>query len=149
VSTPSISVRTTLRDTVMEVLLALKGQSVVRVKSFAVSNRFLVEQETKQANTYCVIVTDEEPGSMTQRSRDFRATLKIIAYAYDTKDPHSVLDAMIEDLYESMAGIGRHPDLVHVIQQVTVEGLTTDEATTAADSWAQAVRTWSFTFSRV
>lgn len=147
-STPPTSTRTIVRDTVMQALELRKGQSLVRVKSYAVSNRFLAEQETTQANTYCVVVTDEEPGSMTQRSRDFRATLKVVTYAYDTKDPHAVLNAMIEDLYELMAGIGRHADLRDVIEQVTVEGMTTDEATTAAGPRAQAIRTWAFTFSR-
>lgn len=147
-SAPAVSVRTIIRDAVIQTLESRKGQSLVRVKSFAVSNRFLTEQETKQANTYCVIMTDEDPGSMTQQGRSFDATLKVVAYAYDAKDPHAVLNAMIEDLYEAMADMGNHADLRALIEQVTVGGLTTDEATTAAGSWTQAIRTWTFNFSR-
>lgn len=147
-SAPAVSTRTIIRDTVMQVLESRKGQTVCRVKSFAVSPRFLTEQETKQANTYCVIVTDEDITVSRQSQRDISATVKLVLYAHDTKDPRAVLDAMIEDIYEVMLGSAGHADLRDLVWQVMPETLTTDEATTAAGPWAQALWTWTLKFSR-
>lgn len=147
-SAPSVSTRTIVRDTVMQMLESRKGQSILRVKAFAVSNRFLSEQETKQANTYCVIVTDEAIEGATQRARDSRLTLKLVLYAYDTKDPHGVLDAMIEDVHDLMQGLDDHADVTDLISSVRPESITADEATTAAGPWAQALCIWTLTHRR-
>lgn len=147
-SAPAVSTRTIIRDTVMQMLESRKGQSICRVKKYAVSPNFLNEQETKQANTYCVIATDEEISADGHGSRDVGLTLKMVLYARDTNDQHAVLDAMIEDAHELMLGLQSQADLRGLVWNVEPNGLTTDEATTAAKDWTQAVCLWTVRFSR-
>lgn len=147
-SAPSVSTRTIIRDTIMRSLENRKNQSLARVPSFAVSPRYLTEQETKQANTYCVIVTDEAFQTSTHGKRDASLTVKFVIYAYDTKDPRPALDAMIEDADDVMAVLQQHADLQDKIWQVTPESLTTDESTTAAGPWAQAIFNWALQHRR-
>lgn len=143
-----MSIRTLVRDTVMQQLLARKSQASVRVKAFGVSPRFLMEQETKQANTYCVIVTDETVQGFTQRQRESSLTLKLVLYAYDATDPRAVLDAMIEDAYEIVMGITTQPALQGLVWNIKPDSITTDEATSAAGPWAQALCQWTVQHSR-
>lgn len=147
-SAPAVSTRTIIRDTVMQQLAVRKGQASVRVKAFAVSPRFLTEQETKQANTYCVVVTDEQMQGFTQAKRDASLTLKLVLYAYDTADPRAVLDAMIEDAHDIVMGLASHPDLQGLVWNIKPDSITTDEATTAAGPWAQALCRWTVQHSR-
>lgn len=141
------SPRTILRNTVMEQFLARKNQASVRVKTFAVSPNYLVEQETKQAHTYCVLVTDEQIQHFTMTQFDSSATLKLVLYAHDPADPRSILDAMIEDALDVVRGLMRH-DLSRQTWKITPDSISTDEATTAAGPWAQAVCQWTVRLSR-
>ena len=45
------------------------------------SPRYLTEQETKQANTYCVIVTDESFQTTNHGRRDASLNVKLVIYA--------------------------------------------------------------------
>lgn len=147
-SAPTVSPRTIIRDTIIRALETRKNQSLSRIQSFAVSPRYLTEQETKQSNTYCVIVTDEGFQAVTHGRHDANLTVKLVLYAYDTKDPRVPLDAMIEDSYDVMSGLQQHPDMQDKIWQVMPESITTDEATTAAGPWAQALCQWSLQHRR-
>jgi hypothetical protein len=142
------SPRTILRDACIEQLLARKNQSSARVKSFAVSPRYLTEQETKQANTYCVLVTDEQLQDFTHQTRDASVTLKLVLYAYDTSDSRALLDAMIEDAHDVVRGLRNQAELADQIWKITLDSITTDEATTAAGPWAQAICQWIVRLSR-
>lgn len=147
-SAPELSTRTVLRNTAIQLLEARKGQSVVRVPSFAVSPRFLLEQETNQANTYCVLVTDEQVEAFTQTRRLSRLTLRIVVYAHDTKDPRAVLDAMIEDAHELVATLAEQAALQGRVWQFTPIEIITDDSTTAAGPWARALCQWTAQHSR-
>lgn len=147
-SEPTISIRTLIRDTIIRSLESRKQQSVLRAPSFAVSPRYLTEQETKQANTYCVIVTDESFQTTNHGRRDASLNVKLVIYAYDTKDPRAPLDAMIEDAHDVMSGLQQLPDMQDKVWQVTPESITTDESTTAAGPWAQAIFIWALQHRR-
>lgn len=147
-SAAAISVRTIIRDTIIAMLESRKNQSIARIASFSVSPRFLTQLETKQANTYCVIVTDEAFQEVTHGRRDASLTVKLVVYAYDTKDPRAPLDAMIEDAYEVMSSLQQHADMSSLIWHVSPESITTDEATTDAGPWAQALCTWTLQHRR-
>ncbi len=146
----TVSTRTLVRDAVIRILTSRKKDAQARVPEFAVSPRFLTEQETNQKHTYCVIVTDEQvdAGSSSQRARGFALTVKLVCYAYDQTDPHAVLDAMIEDAAEAMGLLVVQPELRGLVWHVVPESITTDEGTTAALPWGQAVCQWSASHAR-
>jgi hypothetical protein len=146
----AVSTRTLVRDAVIRILTSRKKDAQVRVAEFAVSPRFLSEQETNQKHTYCVIITDEQvdTASSSQRARGFAITVKIVCYAYDQADPHAVLDAMIEDAAAAMGLLVTQPELRGLVWHVVPESITTDEGTTAALPWGQAVCQWSARHAR-
>lgn len=145
---PSTSPRTVIRDTIMSILETRKNQSLSRIQSFAVSPKYLAPSELKQANTYCVIATDEDFRRTTQSFEDSELTVKIVMYAMDTKDPRTPLDAMIEDAFDAMTGLSAHPDVRGTLSQVQPESLVTNESTTDAEHIGQAVFAWTLQHRR-
>jgi hypothetical protein len=142
------SPRTILRDACILQLIARKNQASARVRSFAVSPRYLTEQETKQANTYCVIVTDEQTQGFSHATHDVSVTLKLVLYAHDAEDPRGTLDGMIEDAHDVVRGLRNQADVASQLWNIMPDTVTTDEATTAAGPWAQAVCVWTVRVSR-
>lgn len=144
----SISPRTIVRDTILDVLATRTDKSMVRVPNFSTSQKYLNAQESKTGNTYCVIVTDESPTPSTFTSKNWSMQVKIVCYANHPTDPHGIIDAMIEDLNETMALVRTHGSLHGVISRMDPEGITADERTTEAGPWGQAVCTWTMDHER-
>lgn len=136
-----MSVRTIIRDAVLAQFAALKTSGGGRVKEFAFSPRYLSAEEARTSTTYCVVVTDESRTPHTLSLDAWDATLLCILYAYDTKDPRAKLDLCIEDAIEQVLRVG----LAMKAQAWTVrlDEISTDEGTTAAGPWAQAILRWS------
>jgi hypothetical protein len=148
VSTLSTSVRTLVVNTVLSILESRKDKSVSRVSSFDLSKKYLTTDQTKTRNTYCVLVSEESPQGFTQVQRDWKLELKIVCYAHHADEPHPILDAMIEDLQEAMSLLLRHADVSGKIWNLLPASITSDERTTEAGPWAQAVCTWTLDHGR-
>lgn len=136
-----MSLRTVLRDAVIAQLATLKATGSARVKDFGTSPRYLSAEEARNSTTYCVVVTDETRSTQTLERDAWDATLLVVIYAYDTKDPRAKLDDCIEDGIEQVLRVGA--SLKDSVWTVHLNEITTDEGTTAAGPWAQAVLRWS------
>lgn len=137
----AVSHRTVLRDAVIAALHAAKQTDRVRVKKFDVSTNYLNADELKQEVMYCVIVTDETPAAQTGQLDDCRLALTLVLYVRDQGDVRAVLDAAIEDVYETLLLV--QASVQEAIWQMKLEQITTDENTTAAKPIAQAVQRWT------
>jgi hypothetical protein len=138
--------RTIARDAIVTCLEQLKAGGAARVKEFAVSLRYLTEQETSGKTTYCVVITDESGNPQTLERDSWDMTALIVLYAYDTRDPRARLDAAIEDVSEAVLQLAA--TLKDAIWKLKLTEITTDEGTTAAGPWAQAVTRWSLSHRR-
>lgn len=147
-STLAVSTRTIVRDTIISVLQTRTDKSVVRVPSFAISKKYLTQEETKQGNTYCVIVTDESPETYTHSANNWKMQVKIVCYAHHPDDPHAILDAMIEDLHDAMVMVRSHSTLHRLISNMQPVDMAADERTTGAAPWGQVVCTWNMSHAR-
>lgn len=147
-STPPKSPRTMVRDTVMSVLNSRTDKSIARVSAFKVSKKFLNAQETGGGNTYCVLITDEDPEKHTHGAYAYAMTLKIVIYANHSEDPHTIVDGMIEDLIEAMGVVRNHADLDEIVFNIRPDVITSDDRTTEAGPWGQAVCTWKMDHTR-
>ncbi len=136
----SRSDRTIIRDALISAFNTRKANGAGRITPFSVSPRYLLESESTTKNTYCVIITDESREANTLGQDDYSITVKIVVYAYDTKDPRAVLDGMIEDAIETVRGEAE--GLKATAWKLALADITTDEGTTEAGPWAQAVLRW-------
>lgn len=139
----AVSHRTILRDAIVSVLEDRKKEtSLCRVPAYQISTKWLGPNESKQAHTYCVVVSEETRDGGTQRQRDWKLEVKLICLANDSTDPHPVLDAMIEDAQEVMETVRTHAALQGILWDLSPEQITPDEATVEAGPWGQAVCSW-------
>lgn len=136
----TVSNRTIIRDLVVDTFRKREGQDGMRLNAFDVSTNYLTPEECKRFPTYCVIVTNETPGPLTQAQRDCVMTLMIVIYAKHEKDVRADLDAAIEDAYDTLllAQAGSHGAWKWDLQD-----LSTDEGTTIAKPHAQAIQRWN------
>lgn len=135
------SVRTIIRDRLVDEFEARRDAQAGRVTDFDISLRWLSETEVKRASTYCVVMTDEQRSSQTMQDDEYRLTGVIILYANDSKDSRSKLDDMIEDAMDVLRLTLRA--LLGTIQSGAIDSVTTTEASTAEGDWTQAVIRWS------
>ena len=141
-----MSHRTQIRDEIVNEFGKLKATEAGRVSDFDISTIWLTETETKQACTYCVIVTDEERTAGTLENDIYQLTGKVVLYAYDTKDARAKLDLMIEDaidvLRRAFGAVGSWLQMAHP------ESVTTSEGSSIEGDWPQAVIRWTATHRR-
>lgn len=140
-SAPAISVRTQVRDAIMQALRDLQHQPSARVQDFDVSPKYLTCEECARFPTYCVVATDERPDRQTLMETDCTLTVLIVIYAKDTQDPRAKLDASIEDAYDTM--ILLQTRLADRVWKMTMEDLTSDEGAATSQPHAQAVLRWN------
>lgn len=138
-SGPAVSDRTVLRDAVVDMFRARQGQDGLRIPEYDVSLNYLTETECKRFPTYCVIVTDETSSTFTQKDGDCQLQLKVVIYAKEDGDVRAVLDAAIEDAYETVLLV---QSFKPNIWMMTLEEISTDEGTTIAKPHAQAIQRW-------
>ena len=144
----TISPRTVVRNTIVAVLENRKGNANVRVQTYAISKKYLNAQEATQDNTYCVIVTDELREPSTFQNENWKMMLKIVCYANDPTDPHAIIDAMVEDLIETMSLVNGRTELAGIAWKMTPVSISSDERTTDAGPWGQAVCEWTMDHER-
>lgn len=135
-----MSVRTTIRDRIVQEFAVLKEAESGRVPEFDISLRWLSAEETKRAATYCVLVTDETVTAATLAHDNYELTGAVVLYASDTRDPRGKLDLMIEDALEVLRRA--LTGLRGVIERAMVEDVKTTESSTAEGEWPQAVIRW-------
>lgn len=143
------SVRTSIRDAIVQAFELSNGSPDRRVPEYEVSVRYLNMDETKQSATYCVIVSDEARADGNSFQRDMvSATVKLILWANDASDPRGKLDGMIEDACETLRAALATLRADQTIVSGTLDEIQSDEATTAAGPLAQAVMRLSVTYQR-
>jgi hypothetical protein len=142
----STSVRTQVRDGIVEALQTLLRQGAARHRDFAVSLTYDTVEECTKWPTYCVIVTDETLTEQTLRHLGSELNVLTVLYVRDTKDPRAALDAAIEDVYEAVAGWCEQAR--GLIWKWRLAELSTDEGTRIAKPHAQAVLRWSLAHRR-
>lgn len=147
-STLTTSVRTIVVNTVLSILESRKDKSVSRVTSFDLSKKYLTTDQTKTRHTYCVLVSEEQYQEHTQTKRGWKLELKIVCYAHHADEPHPILDAMIEDVQEAVSLLLQHEDIRGQVWNLTPVSITSDERTTEAGPWAQAVCVWTLDHAR-
>lgn len=138
---PAVSVRTQVRDAVMQALLDLRNQSTARVQDFDVSPKYLAVEECTKFPTYCVVATDERMEAQTLLEVTSTMTLLVVIYVKDTADPRAKLDAAIEDAYDTM--IMLQTRLADRVWKMNLEDITTDEGAATSQPHAQAVLRWN------
>lgn len=143
----TLSTRTLVRDAIVKGFDNLKRAGTGRVKDFAISLRWLHEQDTLQSNTVCIVTTDEtrSPQTLLQDTYDLQTT--VVLYVNTPTDPRAVLDAMIEDAIETVTLVA--PALKEWAWNFTLTEITTDDATKAAGPWAQALLRWAVSHRRL
>ncbi len=147
-SQPTSSVRTAVRDAVMQTLDRRRRQDGVRVPEYDVRPIWATLEECERFPTYCVLVTDEQAGERSQRDVESLLTVKLVVYAKDEKDPRRVLDAALEDVHEALLSVRNQ-----LIEQAIAWNLawietTADEGTSVAHPHAQAMVRWHCQFHR-
>jgi hypothetical protein len=140
------SVRTSLRDIVVDLLRA-RSLSRKDGEAFDVALNFLAPEECKRAATVCVVVTDEQVESLSLQGVKCIGSLTIVIYVKDDRDARSMLDEMIETVYESMLSSRNAAQGLGVFQ-LSLASISTDEATTSVNPFAQAVMKYAFSHSR-
>ena len=142
-----VSVRTIVRDQVIDILHMRKG-GAVRVPQYDISTYYLSADETVKISTYCVIVTDESVTERNQQSEVWELTLKIVMYAHDASDPHAMIDGMIEDVQDAMRLARNTLTLNNIVCDIKPGDIAPDERTRSALPHGQAVRTWTMRHDR-
>jgi hypothetical protein len=135
-----MSTRTIIRDHIVAEFNVMKDTRSGRVPEFDISLRWLAETETKRSSTYCIIITDENMKLQTQQDDAYELMGAVVLWANDTTDARAKLDLMIEDAFAVLRRA--FLALRGVIQSPAVQSVTTTEASTADDVWAQAVIRW-------
>lgn len=134
-----MSVRTVVRDAIVQEFEAMQTGQNGRVVDFDISTRWLIDTETKRKATYCVVVTEESRGSHSLHEDLYTMVGLIILYAHDTTDPRAKLDLMIEDAIDA---IRRGLRNVQGVTRAMIESIQTSEGSTAEGDWPQAVVRW-------
>ena len=140
-TTLATSPRTLFRNAIVTAFAQRKGTDAMRHQDFQVSLYYLSEEQIRQPVTYCVVVTDELLTAQTTQRDDCAMTVLIVMYIKDDADPRGMLDAAIEDAYETVLSV--QGALKEIVWKMKLEELTTDEGTTIAKPYAQAVQRWS------
>lgn len=135
------SPRTTLRNAILAAFNQRENTDAMRIQAYDVILNYLSEEQVTQAVTYCVVVTDEMPTTQTMQKDDCLMTALIVIYIKDTGDSRAKLDAAIEDAYETVLTV--QGTLREIVWKLKLENITTDEGTTIARPYAQAVQRWS------
>lgn len=136
-----VSPRTLLRNAIVAAFTARKGTDAMRLPEYAVSTNYLSEEQVTNNVTYCVVVTDETLTAQTMSKDDCAMTVLIVIYFKGDADPRAKLDMAIEDAYETVLTV--QPALKETVWKLKLEEFTTDEGTTIAKPYAQAVQRWS------
>lgn len=136
-----MSDRTVIRDLIVSEMNVLKNSGAGRVPEFDVSLRFLTQEETKRASTYCVIVTDETRSASTMQDDTYQLNGAVVIYAHDTSDARAKLDLMIEDALDVLRRAFQA--IRGTFLKLAVDSITTSEASTVEGDWPQAVIRWS------
>ena len=138
--------RTVVRDTIIEALQARLGTEGMRLDGYDVSPAYLSIEECKRFPTYCVIVTDETLHGFSQQQRECEMTVLVICYVKHERDVRMVLDAAIEDVYDTMLLVqGNLPGIAWMLK---LEEIKADEGATATKPHAQAVHRWTCSHGR-
>lgn len=133
-------IRTQVRDIFVAALSMIEKNPAARVKSPEIVTDYLHETEMKKAESYGVIVTNEEMTVHSQQSADVLMTVLIVVYVRSETDRRARLDAAIEDIWEML----RTGQAVRtVVPYLRLDGIETDEGATAAKPFAQAVMRWT------
>jgi hypothetical protein len=142
------SVRTIVRDAVAAQCDALKQVEGDNTPKYETSLRWLTIDEIKQSGTVCIVVTDEQRAPSSQQRDDYAMQVVTVCYARDADDPRAKLDEMIEDAIRMVLLAAEQLKQTRTIWKAVLDQLATDEGTTAAGPWAQAVLRWSCSHQR-
>lgn len=138
----AVSLRTQVRDAFVAALQMLEKDPASRIKGAEIVTDYLHESEIKKAVSYGVIVTDEhaeEPATRTPVAVPLALTVLIVVYVRSETDRRALLDAALEDVWETLRAGQRVQPVVPYLQY---DGSETDEAATAAKPYAQAKMRW-------
>lgn len=135
------SPRTIIRDRIVAEFTILKNNGSGQVPEFDISLKFLTQEETKRASTYCVIVTDETRTASTMEDDQYQLTGLVVLYAHDTSDARAKLDLMIEDTLDVLRRVFQ--SIRGTFLKLSIDSVTTSEASTLEGDWPQAVIRWS------
>lgn len=138
--TAELPIRTQVRDAVIAALQLIDTNPEARIKGAEVVTDYLHEAEVKRAVSYGVIVTNEDVTVHSQRSADVSMTVLIVIYVRSEGDRRALLDAAIEDVWTALrSGQAVKP----VVPYLALNGIETDEGSTAAKPYAQARMQWT------
>lgn len=138
--------RTVLRDAILGAFQTRKHTESMRCPIYDAVPYFLTAEEVKRDVTHCVVVTDEAPTPSTMRDDDCVMTVLVVTYVRDDKDARTVLDAALEDAWETVLSV--QSQLKETVWKVKLDEITTDDGTTIAKPYAQAVARWRATHRR-
>jgi hypothetical protein len=132
-------IRTQVRDVFVDALRTIDNLPTVRVKGAEIVTQYLNVDECRKYPTYGVIVTNEAVSHGAQMHADVTMTVLIVVYVRQERDARAMLDGAIEDIWEVL----RSGQLVKaVVPYLELESIDTDDGTTSAKPFAQAVLRW-------
>lgn len=138
-----LPVRTKVRDIFVSALEMISRNPDARIKEVEVVTDYLHETEIKKSASYGVIVTDEQPEDPMMRTREaipIMLTVLIVIYVRSETDRRTMLDAAIEDIWDTL----RSGQLVKsVVPDLLYMGLQTDEGPTAMKPYSVAKMQWA------
>lgn len=136
----AVSIRTQVRDAFVDALTTINRSPAARVPGAQVLTQYVTAEEVLKSPTYCVVVTNESINVISQMSADVTLTVLVVIYVKSDTDVRAVLDGAIDDVWDALR-------MGHILKsdvsQLSVESIETDEATTAAKPFAQAVMRWT------
>lgn len=136
----TVSIRTQVRDAFVAALKTIDASPTVRQPGGQVVTNYLAVDELRKYPTYCVVVTHEDLTVETQMVADVRLEVMVVIYARDESDVRAALDGAIEDAWDAIR-IGQLVQGVSAL--VELKTIETDEGTTIAKPFAQAVMKWT------
>ncbi len=135
-----LSIRTQVRDAIVAALQTIDATPTVRQPGAQILTHYAEVGEIKKSPTLCVIVTNEEVDVRVQMHAEVTLSILVVLYVRSETDVRAALDAAIEDVWEVL----RSGQLVKaVVSQLRLDSIDTDEGTTSAKPFAQAVMRWS------
>lgn len=136
----AVSMRTQVRDAVVAALGHITDSPSARVPGAQIVTAFATTEELKKSPTYCVVVTNEDLTLLTQQAADSRMTVLVVVYVKSDGDLRAVLDAAIDDVWDT---IRMAQSLRPIVSHMQLDSIETDEGTTIAKPFAQAVMRWT------
>jgi len=136
----TLPIRTQVRDAFVAALNTIDASPTVRQPGGLVVTNYLAVNELKKFPTYCVVVTNEELTVETQMVADVLLQALVVIYARDETDVRAALDGAIEDAWEAIRIGQMVKSACGFLELKTIE---TDEGTTIAKPFAQAVMKWT------